>query len=1487
MSPPATTRFSGSKGEESSVGTRAARVLSACLEEVERFSREILERVCRDNPRSARAIRERLSGLRSAGLGFAVRPGRREGSAAWESVTSRDDSETLSTAERYEPIGPYQPLQELGRGGQGLVYLAEDMRLHRPVALKILKGFGALSEEVVRRFTREAVVASRLDHAGICAVYDAGVEQGLPYMAMRYVEGETLARKIAAARAANRPEGAASFVDLSTAGDPVAEDTAPISGATALPTGGTNTRAEVMRVVALLEKAARALHFAHEAGILHRDMKPGNIMVTPAGEPVLLDFGLAGDLAGDLSVFTRTGELFGTPAYMSPEQLMARRIPLDRRTDVYSLGVTLFECLTLRRPFEVPTREAMYQAIQYKNAPDPRTLNPQVPLDLKVVVEKAMEKDRDRRYSTALALAEDLRRVRENEPIQARPVGPMGRAMRWARRRPVVATLVVALGLGLPLLSGLGAYVITMLPEIKAAKAQTFEAAVERDLETGFSLLSHHRAEDASYAEAIDAFDRVLARTPECAEAVMGRAIGLNGQKRYQECLDFLEQHNRLLDCHPDLRCLRSAPLFHLGRKTEFKALAARPHEPTTAFGHFVAGMVLMRNCTRQKDPTVFRQAQDHFSRANLCSPHIRPMYVFQLAHAAGHLGDERETRRVARVLEGRFSDSADAWFWAGIALADIDAGAAIRAYEKAIALKPDMWAARYNLAVQLRKQKRFDEAIAVIEKGIELDPTRPKSYLQLALVLLDAGRKNEALEACEKAKRSGSDSGRVYYNLGYVMSKLKRLDEAIEAYRKAVDLNPDDAMAHYNLAYVLTKKHGIKDAPADILDEMLAHFRRTVDLDPEIGEAWACMGGLLCNMKKDYPNAIAALEKACELMPANAKVHTDLGIVYQNTRQWKECIEATERAIELSVGSSDINLVGAYKRLGYAYTSTKRWHRAARAYKKARDLDPRSFESFRGYAQALELIGRYDEAIVQLQEAIKLGRDVPQISQDLGALYLIKGDLDKSISWSRKALAIDSGLVGALLNLGRALSRKGEFVAALGHYRNAVALDHKNAEVLRGLSAVLLRTGDIQGAADAARKAIEADPELAGGWFTLGQVLGRKNDVEGLEGAVRAYRIATQKSSCWALAHNNLGGVLKKLRRLDEAEEALRRALKFKPDLWQAHCNLGFVLFDAGNLEGAVRSLSSAVELGEPYPWGSCCHYMLGICHWKLDHRKEAEAHWKKAVALIEKAKGSSAQDGVQSYHRLAIVLDHRGETERARGCLERFLVRKPEAVEGWINLGLVLGELGRFPESLEKLRKARELGIRQGVKWRVPSARLVERAKRRVELAKKLERVLQEGEPGSAEDMTILAKICHAKQRYACAARFYEEAFALDPGLKIPVRGWSENLLRAGCSAVQAASRRGKEKGTLAREERKRFRDLALAWLEEELAYLMAALDQGEEEDHARNLLWMIHVHRDLEPVRDSAALARLPDTERVAWQAFWEKVNTTLERLHAQPR
>ena len=363
-----------------------------------------------------------------------------------------DSTETMGNGGSHDDawrIGDYEILRVLGRGGQGTVYLARDPRLGRRVALKVLTGLGATSPELLARFKREAELASRLEHPGICAIHEAGVVEDTPFIAMRYLEGETLSERIAKFGAREIPS-LVSFIDLENDDD--REDATVVTDRAAKDVSRT-TKIEIRRAARLVERVARALHSAHEQGIIHRDVKPGNIFVTPEGDPIVLDFGLARDLDEELAELTRTGDVFGTPAYMSPEQIQGRHERIDRRTDIWALGVVLYECLTGEKPFCTTTREGLYQAILKEEIPDPSRLNPSISRDLRAILETAIEKRLVRRYQTAEALADDLHRFLEHEPVAARRAGPLQRAVRWTLRYPVVsaatAVVIVMLGLGL------------------------------------------------------------------------------------------------------------------------------------------------------------------------------------------------------------------------------------------------------------------------------------------------------------------------------------------------------------------------------------------------------------------------------------------------------------------------------------------------------------------------------------------------------------------------------------------------------------------------------------------------------------------------------------------------------------------------------------------------------------------------------------------------------------------------------------------------------------------------------------------------------------------------------------------------------------------------------------------------------------------------------------------------------------------------------
>src|SRR6266487_3569678 len=299
-------------------------------------------------------------------------------------------------------FGGYELLEQIGRGGQGVVFRARQKSLNRTVALKVI-GLGHWATEAhLKRFRLEAEAAARLEHPGIVPIHEVGERDGSCYFSMKFVEGGQL--------------------------DEV----------------GRREPIPIRRAVELIAKVARTVHYAHENGILHRDIKPGNILLDAKGEPHLTDFGLA-RLVESESTVTRTLEVLGTPSYMAPEQAAGNNpatAGLTSATDVYGLGAVLYQLLTGHPPFAGGTTYETVRLVVETEPRQPRLWNPKIDRDLSTICLKCLEKDPKRRYASALALAEDLERWLKHEPIRARHTGVFTRGKKWLRRNPTTAALI-------------------------------------------------------------------------------------------------------------------------------------------------------------------------------------------------------------------------------------------------------------------------------------------------------------------------------------------------------------------------------------------------------------------------------------------------------------------------------------------------------------------------------------------------------------------------------------------------------------------------------------------------------------------------------------------------------------------------------------------------------------------------------------------------------------------------------------------------------------------------------------------------------------------------------------------------------------------------------------------------------------------------------------------------------------------------------------
>ncbi|MFT7618718.1 MAG: serine/threonine protein kinase/formylglycine-generating enzyme required for sulfatase activity [Planctomycetota bacterium] len=394
-------------------------------------------------------------------------------------------------------IGQYRIIKRIGQGGMGIVYLAEDKSLNREVAIKILPPEMAVREDLIERFSREANAVSRLRHTSIVPIYEMGRDGAFHFFVMPFIRGISLSgfvRMMKQRQAAKRPADKNLSGPITAGADEQEQTTTAVTEATT----------DLSRILAVFETTAMALDHAHEQGIIHRDVKPSNILVDSEGVPHVLDFGLA-KVVG-LETQSISGKIMGTLPYMAPEQVAANKGEIDARTDIYALGVTLYECLCGKRPFRGATTEALVFQILMKQPPSPREHVSDLARDIETIVLKCMEKDPARRYATAREVGLDLRRFREHRDIAARPVGKLGQILRWAELNRILAIVAVISTIAVIVLSTLlinNAY-NARLEEQKMSIYRRFMKQAE-DIEDEITEAKAARAERQIQVKALEA----------------------------------------------------------------------------------------------------------------------------------------------------------------------------------------------------------------------------------------------------------------------------------------------------------------------------------------------------------------------------------------------------------------------------------------------------------------------------------------------------------------------------------------------------------------------------------------------------------------------------------------------------------------------------------------------------------------------------------------------------------------------------------------------------------------------------------------------------------------------------------------------------------------------------------------------------------------------------------------------------------------------
>jgi eukaryotic-like serine/threonine-protein kinase len=922
---------------------------------------------------------------------FEIEPVFHAGSQAAASSTGDEPTvpqDARDAAGALPRVPGYEILGVLGRGGMGVVYQARQVALKRLVALKMIRADAAGPGQRAR-FQAEAEAVARLQHPHIVQIYEVAEHDGRPLLALEYVGGGSLAEQL---RGTPQPP------------------------------------ADAARLV---ETLARAVEHAHRHGVIHRDLKPANVLLQIAdlrlqneqpGQsaicnlqsaiPKITDFGLA-KLLGDEAEQTHSEAILGTPSYMAPEQAGGKNHEVGPTADVYALGAILYELLTGRPPFRAATVLETLEQVRTQEPVPPRRLQPKLPRDLETICLKCLDKQPGRRYAGADALAEDLRRFLDGEPIRARPVGRLERARKWARRRPALAALLVLSGaVGVALVGGALAY------QARRQTAARRLALTEQAVRQALDQARHTRADLLA-----------VLKTPGGVHGLLNQPARWEAQLQaarydWQRARDLAATAEGTLD--PESTDLLRQVDEELDRDQADYRLALRLEQirldkaaaVDAAFGYAQA---------EQEYPRAFEEAG--------------------LAVAPGREAEVAEQVRQSLIKDQLLAALDD---WARLAHKRKNADGCRRLLEVARRADPDPW------RDQVRDPERWADGPAVVKlaEAVQADreaqarlspsmvlmvwdflPTgQAEPWLRMAQAvhptdfwinfqlahLLKA--KKETLEAVgfyRVALAIRPNNAAVYNNLGNALRAQKDLPGAIDAFHKALAIQPNYAFAWNNLGNALAERKDLTGA--------VDAYKKALAIDPEYAFAWNNLG-LALTTRRDLPGATDAFQKALALDPKNAMVWYNLGVALRAQRDLPGAVDALRKALAVDAKYAD-----AWNLLGILLRAQNDLPGAIDALNRSLALNPKSVFGWTNLGSALRAQGDFPAAVGAYQKALALNPKFAVAWTDLGSTLVDQKDLPAAIVAYRKAIELEPENAKAHCGLGLALRDQGDFAAALG----------------------------------------------------------------------------------------------------------------------------------------------------------------------------------------------------------------------------------------------------------------------------------------------------------------------------------------------------------------------------------------------------------------------------------------------------------------------
>ncbi len=1315
-------------------------------------------------------------------------------------------------------IGQYKLLEQIGEGGFGVVFMAEQTQpVRRKVALKVLKP-GMDTRQVVARFEAERQALAIMDHPNIAKVFDGGTTGEKDEGGRMKDEKEADGRSDSSFRLHRSSFGGGRpyFVMELVKGVPITEFC-------------DHTHLTPRQRLQLFIPVCQAVQHAHHKGIIHRDLKPSNVLVTvhdTTPVPKVIDFGVAKALGQELtdkSLFTGIAQMIGTPLYMSPEQAGQSGLDIDTRSDIYSLGVLLYELLTGTTPFSKERfKQAAYDeirriireedppkpstrlseskdslpAISAQRQTEPAKLTRLVRGELDWIVMKALEKDRNRRYETANGFAQDVQRYLADEPVQACPPSVGYRLKKFARRnKPALA--VAGLILFCIVLLGAGAWAYQQDKSARdvavAARRAETERAVTAALAQAEMLLAegdkqtdHPERWKATMQLSLASVDRAkeVLTTGEATEELAGRV------RQVRDTVDAAVTDSCLLVELDRIRLEQAAV------KAEQFDLARAAPLYAEALGDY--GIDL---------------AAPEAAAARVRASRLRAALLAALREWAHVTSDSGEKQRLKQLVQAADPESNE--FRARLRAGDVAAlvrlvdGPEMQALPAATvaALAHDLWYGANDLAAAER----------LLRAGQERYPNDFWLNHKLGMVLLELKppRAEEAVRYLTAALALRSDSPGVHLNLGLALSNNGDVDGAIRRYRAALQVDPYYAMAHNNLGTELSDK--------GLVDEAIGEYRKAIELKPKDGFAYNNLGNALAKQGK-LDEAIAACRKAVELEPRLPQVHNSLG-----------------------------GALAGKGRLDEAITE----------YRHALKLKPDYAKAHLGLGSAFVEQGKLEEAIAEFRQALQINANLAEAHNSLGGALARKGRLDEAIAECRHALKLKPDYADAHTTLGIAFRAQRKLEEAIAEFRQAILLNPKLPEAHNNLAAALRDQGHLADAIAEMTKAIELKPHYYTAYDNLGVMLAQQGE---LNKAIAAFQQAIKLKPDFAQAHDHLGQAFLEQDKVGQAVAEHRLAIKLKPNFAEAHHNLAVALERQGKLDDSIAELREAIKLKPDY---AQAHYNLG---WGL--ARKGQHNLDEAILEYRKCLGLTP-DYVAAHYHLGNALRQQGKLEEAVQAYREAIKLKPHYAEAHCNLGHTLRDTGQFAEALVHMKRGHELGSRNP-RWPYASAQWVKECERLVELDARLSGVLAGKQAvADVQERIDFARICSLKRRFEQATRFYEQALAQEPRLAEDSK--SGHRYNAACNAALAGIGEGKEASTLNDEQRARRRRQALDWLRDDLQERSRALENAAPAVRAAVVQSFQHWLRDpdLRGLREDAHLAKLPAEERETCGRLWSQV------------